>query len=395
MLIAQKLYENGYITYMRTDSTNLSETAIDGIRMAVTSQYGEKYHQQRAYKTKNDSAQEAHEAIRPTDMNTQSVPEADNNRLYELIWKRTMACQMADAQIERTIAKINISTQSDILTATGEVLRFDGFLKVYTEGHDEEDEEEGSEGMLPPLTAGQVLEMLKITATERYSRPLPRFTEASLVKKLEELGIGRPSTYAPTISTVQARGYVEKRDKEGVQRILQLLTLQQEQISKTTLSENFGAEKSKLFPTDLGMVVNDFLREHFTKILDFDFTARIEEKFDDIAEGKQIWNKMIDDFYHPFHDSVTHTIENAGRAKGERDLGIDPTSGKMVIVHCIPPCSDRAGYPLKCRSARNRCTTIPSSAWQRTGATKRTKNPKVAWTIRSPGYARSWQGKPN
>ncbi len=332
MLIAQKLYENGYITYMRTDSTNLSETAIDGIRMAVTSQYGEKYHQQRAYKTKNDSAQEAHEAIRPTDMNTLSVPESDNNRLYELIWKRTMACQMADAQIERTIAKINISTQPDVLTATGEVLRFDGFLKVYTEGHDEEDEEEGSEGMLPPLVAGQVLEMLKITASERYSRPLPRFTEASLVKKLEELGIGRPSTYAPTISTVQARGYVEKRDKEGVQRILQLLTLQQEQISKTTLSENFGAEKSKLFPTDLGMVVNDFLREHFTKILDFDFTARIEEKFDDIAEGKQIWNKMIDDFYHPFHDSVTHTIENAGRAKGERELGLDPASGKMVTA---------------------------------------------------------------
>lgn len=332
MLLAQKLYENGHITYMRTDSVNLSETAIDAARAAITAQYGEKYHQQRIFKTKSESAQEAHEAIRPTDMNATSAGDADTTRLYELIWKRTMACQMADAILERTIAKIGVSTQADPLTATGEVLRFDGFLKVYSEGKDDEDGEDENEGLLPPLVAGQVLDMQRMLATERFSRPLPRYTEASLVKKLEELGIGRPSTYAPTISTIQQRGYVEKRDKEGVKRNFEVLTLKDDKITRVTDSENTGAEKSKLFPTDLGSVVNDFLREHFEKVMDFDFTAKIEAQFDKIAEGKQLWNKMIDDFYHPFHETVEHTIENAGRAKGERELGVDPQSGKPVVA---------------------------------------------------------------
>jgi len=332
MLLAQKLYENGHITYMRTDSVNLSDTAIDATRATITAQYGEKYYQKRIYKTKNESAQEAHEAIRPTDMDVSSAGDADTTRLYDLIWKRTMACQMADAQLERTIAKITVSTQPDALTATGEVMRFDGFLKVYSEGRDDEDGEDETEGMLPPLVAGQKLDLQRMLATERFSKPQPRYTEASLVKKLEELGIGRPSTYAPTISTIQARGYVERRDKEGVKRVFQVLTLKEDKITKETSSENTGAEKSKLFPTDLGMVVTDFLKEHFEKVMDFDFTAKIEAEFDQIADGKQVWNKMIDDFYHPFHESVTHTIETASRAKGERELGPDPQSGKPVVA---------------------------------------------------------------
>lgn len=332
MLLAQKLYENGHITYMRTDSVNLSETAIENIRETIKGQYGDKYYQHRVYKTKNESAQEAHEAIRPTDMNVESVGDADSKRLYDLIWKRTMACQMADAQIERTIAKINVSTQPDPLTATGEVLRFDGFLKVYSEGKDEEDDEEENEGMLPPLTVGQQLDLNEMLATERFTRPQPRYTEASLVKKLEELGIGRPSTYAPTISTIQQRGYVEKRDKDGVKRDFQVLSLKADKITEKTSSENTGAERSKLFPTDLGMVVTDFLREHFQKVMDYGFTAKIEEEFDEIADGKKVWNKMIDSFYHPFHESVEHTIENASRAKGERQLGVEESTGKPIVA---------------------------------------------------------------
>ncbi|OJW84897.1 MAG: DNA topoisomerase I [Bacteroidetes bacterium 46-16] len=332
MLLAQKLYENGHITYMRTDSVNLSETAIENVRNAILSQYGDKYYQQRKYQTKNESAQEAHEAIRPTDMNTTNVGDTDTQRLYELIWKRTMACQMADAQLERTIAKIDVSAHSDPLTATGEVLRFDGFLKVYTEGKDDEDGEEENEGMLPPLTVGQVLDLQEMKATERFTRPLPRYTEASLVKKLEELGIGRPSTYAPTISTIQQRGYVEKRDKEGVKREYKIISLKGDKISDTTETENTGAERSKLFPTDLGLVVTDFLSEHFERVMDYGFTAQIEEEFDEIATGKKVWNKMIDAFYHPFHENVEHTIENAARAKGERELGSDPESGKPVVA---------------------------------------------------------------
>lgn len=332
MLIAQKLYENGHITYMRTDSVNLSETAQDNIRGAVFQQYGDKYYQQRKFQNKNESAQEAHEAIRPTDMNTTSVGDTDTQRLYDLIWKRTMASQMADAQLERTIAKISVSSQPDPLTATGEVIRFDGFLKVYTEGKDEDDDEDENEGMLPPLVAGQALDLTEMRATERFTRPAPRYTEASLVKKLEELGIGRPSTYAPTISTVQQRGYVEKREKEGVKRDFEILTLKNNEVTERKESENTGAERNKLFPTDLGMVVTDFLSEHFDKIMDYSFTAKIEQEFDEIAQGREKWNKMIETFYQPFHQSVEHTMEHAGRAKGERELGPDPVTGKPVFA---------------------------------------------------------------
>lgn len=332
MLIAQKLYENGHITYMRTDSVNLSETAQDNIRGAVIQQYGDKYYQQRKFQNKNESAQEAHEAIRPTDMNTTSVGDADTQRLYDLVWKRTMASQMADAQLERTIAKIGVSSQPDPLTATGEVIRFDGFLKVYTESKDEEDGEDENEGMLPPLTPEQPLDITEMRATERFTRPAPRYTEASLVKKLEELGIGRPSTYAPTISTVQQRGYVEKREKEGVKREYEILTLKNNEITEVKETENTGAERNKLFPTDLGMVVTDFLSEHFDRIMDYSFTAKIEAEFDEIAQGKEQWNKMIQGFYQPFHQSVEHTMEHAGRARGERELGTDPVSGKPVYA---------------------------------------------------------------
>lgn len=332
MLIAQKLYENGHITYMRTDSVNLSETAQDNIRGAVFQQYGDKYYQQRKFQNKNESAQEAHEAIRPTDMNTTSVGDTDTQRLYDLIWKRTMASQMADAQLERTIAKISVSSQPDPLTATGEVIRFDGFLKVYTEGKDDDDDEDENEGMLPPLVAGQALDLTEMRATERFTRPAPRYTEASLVKKLEELGIGRPSTYAPTISTVQQRGYVEKREKEGVKRDFEILTLKNNEVTERKESENTGAERNKLFPTDLGMVVTDFLSEHFDRIMDYSFTAKIEQEFDEIAQGRERWNKMIETFYQPFHQSVEHTMEHAGRAKGERELGADPATGKPVFA---------------------------------------------------------------
>lgn len=332
MLLAQRLYESGQITYMRTDSVNLSDTAQEGIRNEVVNQYGDKYYQNRTYKNKNESAQEAHEAIRPTDMSVTNAGDADAQRLYDLIWKRTMACQMADAELERTTAKINISTQPDQLTAKGEVLRFDGFLKVYTEGRDDEDGDEENEGMLPPLTVGMKLPLVEMRSTERFTRPAPRYTEASLVKKLEELGIGRPSTYAPTISTVQGRGYVEKKDKEGTPRNYKVLSLKDSKITTKEETENTGAERNKLFPTDLGLVVTDFLSEHFKKVMDYGFTARIEQDFDEIAHGKQLWNKMIDDFYHPFHSNVEHTLEHAERAKGERFLGEDPETGKPVVA---------------------------------------------------------------
>jgi len=332
MRIAQTLYENGHITYMRTDSVNLSETAIDNIHGAVVSQYGDKYYQKRIFKTKNESAQEAHEAIRPTDMNITSIGDPDTHRLYDLIWKRTMASQMADAQLERTIAKITVSTQPDSLTATGEVMKFDGFLKVYTEGKDDEDGEEENASMLPPLAAGQNLDLQEMRATEKFTRPQPRYTEASLVKKLEELGIGRPSTYAPTISTIQQRTYVERRDKDGTKRTYQVLALKGDKITQKGETENVGAERSKLFPTDLGMVVTDFLKEHFDRVMDYGFTAKIEQEFDEIAKGNMAWNKMIDEFYHPFHERVEKTIETAARAKGERELGTDPASGKPVVA---------------------------------------------------------------
>ena len=334
MQLAQKLYESGKITYMRTDSVNLSDTAMADARNQIISQYGERYHQPRKYKNKNESAQEAHEAIRPTYMDNHHVDDPDTRKLYELIWKRTMASQMADAELERTIAKINISTNKEELSASGEVLKFDGFLKVYREDRDEEDinDDEQAEGMLPPLTVSQQLPLREMKAIERFSRPSPRYTEASLVKKLEELGIGRPSTYAPTISTIQKRGYVEKRDKEGVKREYRIFRLVKDNITKITESENTGAEKSKLFPSDLGLVVTDFLKQYFDDIMDYGFTARIENEFDEVAAGKLKWNNMIDQFYVPFKKEVDDTIVNAERIKGERELGVDPESGKKIVA---------------------------------------------------------------
>jgi len=329
MRVAQHLYESGHITYMRTDSVNLSETALHQAKDFITGKFGNQYHQLRQYKTKSQSAQEAHEAIRPTDMKVNSIFDKEGQKLYELIWKRTIASQMADAQIEKTVADISISTNPEKLTATGEVLKFDGFLKVYMESKDEE-EEETQEGMLPPLSKGQVLPLIELKTTERFSRPQPRFTEASLVKKLEELGIGRPSTYAPTISTIQNRKYVEKKDKEGAKRNFEILVLKNNQISSLQSSEITGADKGKLFPTDLGIVVTDFLIEHFIKVMDYSFTAKIESEFDEIASGDKVWNKVIGDFYGPFHKTVTDTMENAERAKGEHVLGTDPASGRPV-----------------------------------------------------------------
>jgi DNA topoisomerase-1 len=339
MLLAQKLYESGKITYMRTDSISLSETAIDAIKAEINSSFGEKYYQPRKFKNKNENAQEAHEAIRPSYMNESKVDDADTNRLYELIWKRTIASQMSDAQFEKTTAKIEISTNKDTLTASGEVMKFDGFLKVYLEGKDDDDLDEaaelgeGDESLLPPLAKGQVLEFISMTGLERFSRPASRYTEASLVKKLEELGIGRPSTYAPTITTIMKRNYVEKREKEGVKRIYQILSLNpKDEIKSETASEITGAEKNKLSPTDLGLVVTDFLKLHFEKVMDFGFTAKIEGQFDEIADGKLKWSKMLENFYQPFHETIEHTLETAERAKGERELGFDPVSGKKLIA---------------------------------------------------------------
>ena len=332
MIIAQKLYEAGHITYMRTDSFNLGDTARADIQNQIVNNYGEKYFQSRKYKNKIDSAQEAHEAIRPTYMNNKSIGDEDGRRLYDLIWKRTIASQMSDAEFEKTIAKIDISTNKEQLIATGEVLKFDGFLTVYMEGKDD-DEEEETEGILPPLKAGQILNFNKMTATEKFTKPAARFTEASLVKKMEELGIGRPSTYAPTISTIVKRNYVEKRDKEGIKRDARILTLQSNQhIQKQTIQENTGAEKGKLFPTDLGNVVTDFLNQHFENVMNYSFTAQIEQEFDEISEGKMVWHKMIDGFYKPFHEGIEHTLETAERASGERELGFDPETNKKIIA---------------------------------------------------------------
>jgi len=335
MLLAQKLYESGKITYMRTDSISLSETAVDAIKAEINSSFGEKYYQPRKFKNKNENAQEAHEAIRPSYMNESKVDDADLNRLYELIWKRTIASQMSDAQFEKTTAKIEVSTNKETLTASGEVMKFDGFLKVYLESNDEEEEDNNEEGesLLPPLAKGQVLDFLEMTGLERFSRPSSRYTEASLVKKLEELGIGRPSTYAPTISTIMKRNYVEKREKEGVKRIYQILTLDNKDVIKQeTAAEITGAEKNKLSPTDLGLVVTDFLKLHFEKVMDFNFTAKIEGEFDEIAAGKLKWSDMLASFYEPFHVTIEHTLETAERAKGERELGFDAVTGKKVIA---------------------------------------------------------------
>lgn len=332
MLLAQKLYENGYITYMRTDSVNLSGTALGDIKNEVLNSYGEQYHQIRKYKNKSAGAQEAHEAIRPTYMARHTIEESDTRRLYELIWKRTIASQMSEAEFEKTTAQIEISTNKEQLIASGEVLKFDGFLKVYLEGKDDEDDEENGNA-LPPLEEGEVLNMEKLVATEKFTKPAARYTEASLVKKLEELGIGRPSTYAPTISTIIKRNYVEKKDKDGLERKVRFLKLTAKNTIETkTEKEIFGREKSKLFPTDLGLVVTDFLIEHFHKVMDYGFTARVEEEFDEIAEGAMVWNDMLKEFYKPFHKQVEETLENAERAKGERELGTEESSGKRVVA---------------------------------------------------------------
>ncbi|MCO5286497.1 MAG: type I DNA topoisomerase [Chitinophagaceae bacterium] len=336
MQIAQKLYESGLITYMRTDSVNLSQTARGQIKGAIGKNYGEKYIQERYFKNKNESAQEAHEAIRPTNMAFDKIDDPQSARLYELIWKRTIASQMSDAETEKTIAKINVSRNNTELTASGEVLVFDGFLKVYYESHDEDEDDKsiaGIESRLPNLQKGQKLNFISMAANEKFNRHAPRYTEASLVKKLEELGIGRPSTYAPTITTIMKRNYVEKRDKDGVSREVASLVLDNKgAITRKVHTENTGAEKAKLFPTDLGFVVTDFLNQYFERVMDYSFTANIEEEFDKIAEGKVAWNEMVAEFYKPFHQSVAHTLETAERAKGERELGTDPISNKPVYA---------------------------------------------------------------
>ena len=331
MLLAQKLYESGKITYMRTDSVNLSDTAMEGIKAEIGKSYGDKYIQIRKYKNKNESAQEAHEAIRPSYMENHFVNDPELTKLYELIWKRTIASQMSDAVLEKTVAKIDISTNEQELTASGEVIKFDGFLKVYFEGTDDDENEEGAESRLPNLTVGQTLDFNQMTATERFTKHSARYTEASLVKKMEELGIGRPSTYAPTISTIIKRTYVEKKDKEGTKRDFRVLQLKNDAIEKITEQENTGAEKSKLFPTDLGLVVTDFLSQHFKNVMDYSFTANIEKEFDEIADGKMIWNTMVEGFYTPFHKGVEHTLENAERAVGERMLGVSE-DGKPITA---------------------------------------------------------------
>jgi len=331
MLLAQKLYESGKITYMRTDSVNLSDTAMEGIKAEIGKSYGDKYIQIRKYKNKNESAQEAHEAIRPSYMENHFVNDPELTKLYELIWKRTIASQMSDAVLEKTVAKIDISTNEQELTASGEVIKFDGFLKVYFEGTDDDENEEGAESRLPNLTVGQTLDFNQMTATERFTKHSARYTEASLVKKMEELGIGRPSTYAPTISTIIKRTYVEKKDKEGTKRDFRVLQLKNDAIKKITEQENTGAEKSKLFPTDLGLVVTDFLSQHFKDVMDYSFTANIEKEFDEIADGKMIWNTMVEGFYTPFHKGVEHTLENAERAVGERMLGVSE-DGKPITA---------------------------------------------------------------
>ena len=333
MVVAQRLYESGKITYMRTDSVNLSDFALDAAKNEIARSYGDRYSKTRQYTNKNKGAQEAHEAIRPTEMSAHQIEgERDEQRLYELIWKRTLASQMADAELEKTTATVGISTMDDVLLAKGEVVKFDGFLKVYAEGTDDEDAEEGGSGMLPPLSVGQVLSLMDITATQRFTQKPSRYSEAALVKRLEELGIGRPSTYAPTISTIQQREYIEKRDKEGTPRSFELLVLKNGSISSSMNNEFTGAEKSKLFPTDIGMVVNDFLVEQFPTILDYAFTANVEQEFDEIAEGNLPWQEMMKKFYKPFHENVVHTMENASRQSGERDLGTDPKSGKPVLA---------------------------------------------------------------
>lgn len=331
MQLAQRLYEAGLITYMRTDSVNLSKEASAAAQAEIIKSYGEQYSKPRSFANKSKGAQEAHEAIRPTDMSRHTVNvDREQARLYDLIWKRTLASQMSEAELERTQVKISASTHNELFSASGEVLLFDGFLKVYLEGTDDDDEEQ--EGMLPALKVNESLQQNYITATERYSRPAARYTEASLVKKLEELGIGRPSTYAPTISTIIARNYVEKGNLEGQERKYTQLTLQANAIQEQLLKENTGSDKGKLVPTDIGTIVTDFLVKNFGSILDYHFTAKVEQDFDEIAEGNVNWSKMMQEFYDQFHPNVQDVEANAERESGERILGVDPVSGKPVSV---------------------------------------------------------------
>ena len=332
MVIAQKLYESGKISYMRTDSVTLSQDALDMAKKVILSNYGEKYLELHQYKTKQATAQEAHEAIRPTDMAVESVDaDARDQRLYDLIRKRTLASQMADAVLEKTVVTISSKKSNEELVATGEVIKFDGFLKIYMESSDEE-EEENPEGIIPAMNIGDDLMLMEAAATERFTHPPARYTEASLVKKLEELGIGRPSTYAPTISTVQKRGYVVKEERTGTERSYHVMELKGSKISHLTKTENTGAEKNKLFPTDIGVVVTDFLVLNFKDILDYNFTAYVEKEFDDIANGDMKWQKMIKEFYDPFHKNVEVTTETSERASGEKILGKDPASGLTLLV---------------------------------------------------------------
>ena len=333
MSVAQRLYEAGHITYMRTDSVNLSDLAINTTKELIINQFGKEYSKVRKFSSKTKGAQEAHEAIRPTYVQNEKVSSSsDEQRLYELIRKRTIASQMADAKLERTTVSINApGSKGFVFLVKGEVVVFDGFLKMYIESTDDDQDEENS-SLLPPLASKMPLHMQKMVASEKFSLHPPRYTEASLVRKLEELGIGRPSTYAPTISTIQKRGYIVKDDRPGEQRKAHVLSLVNNKISATLKVENFGAEKSKLFPTDIGMVVNDFLVKYFDQILDYNFTANVEKQFDEIAEGKSNWQHMISSFYSPFHETVEKTIETSERGDGERVLGIDPETGKQIPV---------------------------------------------------------------
>lgn len=329
MRVAQDLYEQGKITYMRTDSVNLSDLALNTTREEIEKQYGEKYSKTRKYSSKAKGAQEAHEAIRPTYMSVSKIDgDPQHQKLYDLIWKRTIASQMADAELERTSVQISVSGSDLVFNAQGEVIKFDGFLKVYLEGTD--DESEDQKGMLPELSVGQELKYERIEGTERFSSPPARYTEASLVRKLEELGIGRPSTYAPTISTIINRNYVVKESREGKEREYGYILLSDNGLLEETRTEMAGAEKTKLFPTDIGKVVTDFLVENFQDIMDYNFTAQVEKEFDEIAEGQKEWTSMIDGFYKPFHETTEHTEKNADRATGERLLGVDPDSGRNV-----------------------------------------------------------------
>ena len=335
MMIAQKLYEAGKITYMRTDSVNLSEDALAAAELEIKNLYGEKFAKKRTYNKKSKGAQEAHEAIRPSYMNYKKIEgDASEKRLYDLIWKRTISSQMEDAQFDRTTVKIDMSNSSKQFLAKGEVITFEGFMKVYLEGKDDEIEEQ--ESMLPNLEEGEVLEMSEAVASEQFSRPPARYAEASLVKKMEELGIGRPSTYAATITTIQKRGYIENENREGVERISKIITLKQGIIKKTEKKSITGAENKKLFPTDVGIVVTDFLVAHFSDIMEYSFTASVETEFDEIAAGKKVWNQMIASFYVGFHTKVKDVIGSVGKVSGERELGIDPKSGDKVFARIGP-----------------------------------------------------------